>query len=104
MNLLVKLVEHERGLVVLGVRAGDAPQRLPPGGGRQLPEQVLPESVRSLQDGNGLGGGGRRRVLPLDSARRPVHSQPLTSRAFTAPCRKTRCRKTAATRPLPPYP
>jgi hypothetical protein len=70
MDLLVKLVEHESGLAFLGVWAGDGSQWLPPGSGGQLLEQVLPESVRTVQDGNGLRGGGRRRVVPLEPAGR----------------------------------
>jgi hypothetical protein len=31
VDLFVKLVQHERGLIVLGVWAGDRSQRLPPG-------------------------------------------------------------------------
>jgi hypothetical protein len=77
VDLLVKLVEHERGLVILGVRASDGSQRLPPGSCGQLLEQVLPESVRTVQDGNGLRGGGRCRVIPLKPAGQSLHSQPL---------------------------
>ncbi len=61
VDLFVKLVKHERGLVILGERASDGSQRLPPGSCGQLLEQVLPESVRTVQDGNGLRGGERLR-------------------------------------------
>ena len=77
MDLLVKLVEHERCPVFLGNWASHGPQRLPPGRCGQGPEQVLPESVRMLQDGDGLRRGSRRRVIPLKPARRPLDSQPL---------------------------
>jgi hypothetical protein len=77
MDLFVKLVKHERGLVILGVWAGDRSQWLPPGSRGQLLEHVLPESVRTVQDGNGLRGGGRCRVIPLKPAGRTLHSQPL---------------------------
>src|SRR5580693_6918464 len=77
VDLLVKLVKHESCLVLLGVRASDGSQWLPPRSGRQLPEHVLPESVRTVQDGNSLRGGGRRRVIPFKAAGRPLHSKPL---------------------------
>jgi hypothetical protein len=77
VDLFVKLVRHERGLVILGVGASEGPQRLPPGSCWQLPKQVLPESVRTIQDGNGLRGSGRCRVIPLKPAGRSRHSEPL---------------------------
>jgi hypothetical protein len=77
VDLFVKLVKHERGLVILGVRAGDGSQRLPPGSSWQFQEQVLPESVRTVQDGNGFRGSGRCRVIPLEPAGRSLRSKPL---------------------------
>ena len=77
VDLFVKLVKHERGLVILGVWASGGSQRLPPGSRWQLLEKVLPESVRTVQDGHGLRGSGRCRVIPLKPAGRSLHSQPL---------------------------
>ncbi len=70
--LFVKLVEHERGLVILCIWASDGTQRLQPGSCGQLLEQVPPESVRAGQDGDGFRGGCRCRVVPLKPAGRPL--------------------------------
>src|SRR5580698_1004124 len=51
VDLLVELMEYQRRLVVLGVRAGDGAQRLPPGSRRQPHQHVLPEGMRALQGG-----------------------------------------------------
>lgn len=40
-------------------------------------EQVTPESVRTVQDGDGLRSCCWRRVIPLESARLSIDSQPL---------------------------
>jgi hypothetical protein len=49
MDLPVKLVEHERRFVVLGVRASDGAQWLPPRICRHGMEQVLPKGVGTFQ-------------------------------------------------------
>src|SRR5262249_12619964 len=66
-----------RGLVTLGVFASDGTQRLPPGSCGQFLEQVLPEIVRTVQDGNGFRCRCRCRVIPLKTAGLSLHSQPL---------------------------
>src|SRR5580692_11197934 len=77
VDLFVNLMEHERGLVTLGVRVSNGPYRLPPGGFGHVREHVPPESVRTVQDGNGLRSCCWRRVIPLESARLSLDSQPL---------------------------
>ena len=62
---------------MLGVRASDRSQRLPPGSCWQLLEEVLPESVRTVQDGNGLRGSGWCRIICLEPAWRSMHAKPL---------------------------
>jgi hypothetical protein len=52
VDLLVKRVKHERGLVIRGVRASGRPQRLPPERRRQLPKQALPAGTRPLGPGH----------------------------------------------------
>src|SRR5215471_21209421 len=71
------MMEHKRGLGTLGVFASDRAQRLPPGSYWQFLEEVLPEVVRTCQDGDGFRCRWRFRVIPLESARRSLHSQPL---------------------------
>jgi hypothetical protein len=77
VDLLVKLVKEERCLVILRIRASDGPQRLPPGSCWQFLEQILPETMRTDQDGNGLRGSSGCRVIPLKPAGASIHAQPL---------------------------
>lgn len=64
MDLFVKLMEHERRFVVLGVRASNRAQRLPPRICTQLMEHALPKDVGTFQDSDGfrcgLGAGSSR--------------------------------------------
>ena len=102
MNVFVKLVQHERRFVVLGVRASDGPQRLPPRVCRHLMEQALPEGVGTFQGFDTFRCGCRRRVISLKTCRLPVESEPLripdSSIAFNempqAPCDRREGRDT----------
>ena len=76
MDLFVKLMQHERCFVVLGVPAGNGAQRLPPRILRQLMEQALPEGVGTFQDGDGFGCGCRCRVMSLKARGLSLDAQP----------------------------
>jgi hypothetical protein len=69
MDLFVKMVKYERRLGTPGVFVSYGTQRFPPGRSRQFVEHVLPEFVRTIQDGQGFRGRCRRRVIPLAPAR-----------------------------------
>jgi hypothetical protein len=77
MDLFVKLMEHERRFVVLGVRASNGAQRLPPRICRQLMEQALPKGVGTFQDSDGFGCGCRCRVISLKACGLSLDAQPL---------------------------
>jgi hypothetical protein len=77
MDLLVELMEHERRFVVLGVRAGDGTQRLPPGIRRQLMEQALPKGVGTFQCSDGFRCRRRCRIISLKACELSFDSQPL---------------------------
>jgi hypothetical protein len=77
VDLFVQLMEHERCLVVVGVRASDGSQRFPPGVGRQLLEKALPESVGTLQGSDGLRRGRRCQIGSLEPGGLSLDSQPL---------------------------
>jgi hypothetical protein len=77
VDLLVEMVEYERGLGTLGVSVSDGSQGFPPGSCGQFVEQVLPEMVRAVQDGKGFRCGWWRWVVPLEPAGWSLYSKPL---------------------------
>ena len=77
MDLFVKLMEHERRFVVLGVRASNRAQRLPPRICRQLMEQALPKGVGTFQYSDGFRCGCRCRIISLKACGLSFDSQPL---------------------------
>ena len=77
VDLFVKLMEHERRFVVLGIGASNRAQPLPPRICRQLMEQALPKGVGTFQDNDGSGCGCRCRVISLKACGLSLNSQPL---------------------------
>jgi|SRR5450432_2500612 hypothetical protein len=92
VDLFVEMVEHERGLVTLGVFASDGAQRFPPGSCGQFLEQVPPEILRTAKTamasaavaGAGSSSQTRRAVAPLPATPDSVSLRSFRSGATAA--------------------